>query len=275
MAEISDNRNPPPLTNDLETYPGLTIDHLNKYLPAIRTVEDISLTKENMVEGIFLAKCLDGLKQTPNNTIDLLIAIPPDDPWAIVNGSGESMTLQEYYQWNNAWLTESHRVLKNTGAIYVFTPWEYSGMYQGLITNIFKVQSRITWRNKMLQSSNKIQTWNNNTSDIWFATKTDDFLFNQRAVGLKSDDLNDIEKDEIRSNLWIDIPNLSEENAIIPQKVLSRIINASSFKLNWVLDPFMSTGDVGVAAKKSGRRFIGFETNKDHLLLAMKRIDES
>ena len=37
----------------------------------------------------------------------------------------------------------------------------------------------------------------------------------------------------------------------------------------------MSIGDVGVASKKLGRRFIGFENDKDSLILAMKRIDKS
>ena len=55
-----------------------------------------------------------------------------------------------------------------------------------------------------------------------------------------------------------------------PQELLFKILDASSFKLNWVLDPFMGFGDVGVACKNNGRRFIGFETNKDYLLLAMK-----
>ena len=64
-----------------------------------------------------------------------------------------------------------------------------------------------------------------------------------------------------------------EKNGRYPQKLFSRILESSSFKLNWVLDPFMKTGDVGLASKLGGRRFIGFETNKDHLLLAMKRID--
>ena len=58
------------------------------------------------------------------------------------------------------------------------------------------------------------------------------------------------------------------------QEVIGRILKSSSFKLNWVLDPFMSDGSVGLISKKSGRRFIGFETNKDNLLLAMKRIDQ-
>ena len=43
--------------------------------------------------------------------------------------------------------------------------------------------------------------------------------------------------------------------------------------MNWVLDPFMGIGDVGWSCKKKGRRFIGFETDKDQMLLAMKRVD--
>ena len=55
----------------------------------------------------------------------------------------------------------------------------------------------------------------------------------------------------------------------------SKILDASSFKLNWILDPFMRSGDVGVSSKKTGRRFIGFEANKDLLLMSMKRIDQN
>ena len=44
--------------------------------------------------------------------------------------------------------------------------------------------------------------------------------------------------------------------------------------MNWILDPFMNVGAVGVVAKKRGRRFIGFEANQDQILLAMKTINE-
>ena len=54
-----------------------------------------------------------------------------------------------------------------------------------------------------------------------------------------------------------------------------KILDASSFKLNWVLDPFMKNGDIGVSCKKAGRRFIGFEANKDLSLMSMKRIDQN
>jgi DNA modification methylase len=37
----------------------------------------------------------------------------------------------------------------------------------------------------------------------------------------------------------------------------------------------MKNGDIGVSCKKAGRRFIGFEANKDLSLMSMKRIDQN
>ena len=75
MSDSPQNINSPLFTNPLETFPGLSIDDLTKYLPAIRTVEDMSFSIDQMEEGLFLAKCLDGLKQLPDNSIDLIMQI--------------------------------------------------------------------------------------------------------------------------------------------------------------------------------------------------------
>jgi len=270
MANNQKNNNPY-YTNPLETYPGLNIEDLNKYLPAIRTVEDVSMTLETMSEGMFLAKCLDGIRQLPDQSIDLILADPPKDLWNSFTDNDKGKTLQEYYEWNNLWLEEAYRVLKKTGAIYLFSPWEYSGMYQGLLSNLFKIQSRITWRR--VGNENNSKTWKNHTSDIWFATKTEDFFFRKDSMDLGINDMRDTTK--VESNLWIDMPHTVKDRERYPQKLFDRILEASSFKLNWVLDPFMGFGDVALTCKTNGRRFIGFETNKDHLLLGMKRVDNS
>ena len=78
-----------------------------------------------------------------------------------------------------------------------------------------------------------------------------------------------------QTNFWFDIPKVTNDDARYSNKLYSKILDASSFKLNWILDPFMRTGDVGVASKSAGRRFIGFEANKDKLLMSMKRIDQN
>ena len=266
----------PLFTNPMETYPGLTINDLNRYLPAVQTANDISMTSDQMKEGLFLATCSDGLIKLPDQSIDLIIAEPPKDPWDGIDDRGGRMTLQEYYEWNEQWLDESYRVLKNTGGLYLLCGWPVSGMYHGLLSNHFMVQTRITWRNKQSKDQPRNTTWKNELGDIWFATKSEDFLFNLRAVNLESDRKELIAESEngSQTNFWIDIPDITNENRRRSDKLLSKILAASSFKLNWVLDPFMRSGDVGVASKRYGSRFIGFETNKDLLLLSMKRIDQ-
>ncbi|GIT31933.1 MAG: hypothetical protein Ct9H300mP2_0120 [Candidatus Neomarinimicrobiota bacterium] len=75
-------------------------------------------------------------------------------------------------------------------------------------------------------------------------------------------DLISVSKNGLQTNFWMDIPEVNDGNIRKPDKLVSKIMNTSSFKLNWVLDPFMNCGDVGVASKRYGRRFIGFETTK-------------
>tara|TARA_B100001248_G_scaffold206935_1_gene160973 strand:+ start:3921 stop:4736 length:816 start_codon:yes stop_codon:yes gene_type:complete len=271
MSETSKKVNTTLFNNPVEAFPGLTINDLNRYLPALQTTQDIKMDLQHMKEGMFLANCLDGLRKLPNNSIDLIIANPLNKDDGENLEYGNNSTLQSYYQWNQSWVEESRRVLKNSGALYLFSSWEYSGMFQGLLSNVFHIQSRITWRDKI--NSNKRKLWRDETSDIWFVTKSEEFLFKQNTVGVNA--VNQFNKHDLESNLWLDIPGIPEQSGKYPQKLFLRIIEASSFKLNWILDPFMSIGDVGVACKTKGRRFIGFETNKDNLLLSMKRVDNS
>ena len=276
MSESETKSVEPIFSNPLETSPGLTINDLNRYLPAIQTLEDVSMSSEEMKEGLFHSEGSEGLRKLPAQSIDLIITEPPREPWHDIDNRGAQMTLQEYYDWNQNWLSEAHRILKNTGGIYLICDWHYSSMYYGLLSNQFIVQNRITWHNRLAKDKSKTPTWKNQSGDIWFVTKSDDFLFNNHAVSLKSDRGNLIhDRDEkLQTNFWFDIPAINKQDARFSDKLYTKILEASSFKLNWILDPFMRNGDVGVSAKKIGRRFIGFETNKDLILLSMKRIDQ-
>ena len=277
MTESSTKSFEPIFENPLENSPGLTINDLNRYLPAIQTTEDISISTDNMKEGLFLSEGSEGLKKLPDQSIDLIITEPPREPWQDIDRRGSQMTLKEYYEWNQNWIEEAYRILKNTGGIYLICDWPSSSMYYGLLNNKFIIQNRITWYDRNAKDRSSIPTWKNQAGDIWFATKSDDFLFNNHAVSLKSDrnDLIDDRNNKLQTNFWFDIPAVKSPDSRNPDKLFTKILEASSFKLNWVLDPFMRNGDVGVSSKKIGRRFIGFETNKDLLLLSMKRIDQN
>lgn len=264
----NESRNPL-FFNPLEPYVGLSIDDLNRYLPAVQNVADLALVDGQVPAGLYLGDAVAGLEKIPENSIDLMISDPPRNPWRGSEDPGQAMTLQDYYEWNDLWLKESYRILKATGMIYLICDWRYSGLYQSLLNNRFRIQTRITWRDEAAGQIGRKATWRNCASDIWFATKTDDFMFDKQLAGATQSEETD------RTNFWADIhsgltlPMAGDR----PEALLKRIIGSSSFKLGWVVDPFMRNGGTGVAAKKMGRRFIGFETNRDQLLMAMKRID--
>ena len=276
---MSIDKKEPLFKNPIESNNGLSIDDLNKYLPAINKIEDLSMTANQMKDGLFLGLAIDGIKKIPNDSIDIIITEPPESPLEDINNNKKPITIQKYFEWNKNWLSESYRILKQTGAIYLICGWKHSGMYQSLLNSFFKIQTRITWRNSSPKDQTSPLTWINRTSDIWFATKSDEFMFNQEAV---TSEINNIKSNgplELGiTNLWSDIMDVqigstTKMEGDKPEQLIQRILTASSFKLNWVLDPFARTGGIGVITKKMGRRFIGFESDQDRLLMAMKRID--
>ena len=58
-----------------------------------------------------------------------------------------------------------------------------------------------------------------------------------------------------------------------PEKLLAKLILASSNPGNMVFDPFLGSGTTAVTAKKLGRRFCGVEISGEYCALAQKRLE--
>ena len=71
----------PLFSGPIETVSGLSINDLNKYLPAIQKVEDLYMTSDQMKDGVFHGLGSEGLKKIPDNSIDLIIVEPPESPF--------------------------------------------------------------------------------------------------------------------------------------------------------------------------------------------------
>ena len=138
--------------------------------------------------------------------------------------------------------------------------------------------------------------WKNASEDIWFATVSDDYVFNAEDVKLKrrvlapythSDgrpkDWQDSSQGQFRlthpSNLWNDItvpfwsmPENTDHPTQKPEKLLAKLILASTNENDLVFDPFVGVGSSLVVAKKLKRRFFGVEIEEEYCLLAAKRL---
>ena len=60
--------------------------------------------------------------------------------------------------------------------------------------------------------------------------------------------------------------------APFPMELPYRLIQLYTYSSEVVLDPFMGSGQTALAAVKTGRRFVGYETNAEYVELAQKRL---
>jgi len=58
-----------------------------------------------------------------------------------------------------------------------------------------------------------------------------------------------------------------------PEKLLAKIILASTSAGDKIVDPFAGTGTTAVTAKKLDRKFVAVEADEDYCLLALKRLE--
>ena len=58
-----------------------------------------------------------------------------------------------------------------------------------------------------------------------------------------------------------------------PEKLVAKLVLASTKAGDLVLDPFLGSGTTAVAARKLGRRFIGIEMDGEHCLAALRRLE--
>jgi site-specific DNA-methyltransferase (adenine-specific) len=82
------------------------------------------------------------------------------------------------------------------------------------------------------------------------------------------------------SNVWTDISvpfwSMSENTnhpTQKPEKLIAKLILASSDENDLVFDPFLGSGTTAVVAKKLKRHFLGIEKEKEYVALSLLRLD--
>jgi len=244
---------------------------------------------------IICGDAFEWLKKLPEKTFDLLFA---DPPYNLTKNFGENSfrqtSLENYETWLDSWLADTLRLLKPTASIYICGDWRSSSAIQRIGTKYFTLRNRITWEREKGRGANK--NWKNGSEDIWFFTVSDEYVFNAEAVKIKrkviapytdNGEPKDWERSEsgnfrltAPSNLWTDLTvpfwSMAENTAHPtqkPEKLLAKIILASTRENDLILDPFAGSGTTAVAAKKLNRDFTGIERDENYCLLAEKRLD--
>ena len=230
----------------------------------------------------------------PSQFIDLLFIDPPYNLAKTFNTrSFKQMSVEQYMEWVDSWLQKMIRLLKPTASIYICGDWRSSSAIHLLCEKYFVIRNRITFEREKGRGAKR--DWKNNSEDMWFCTMSNEFTFNAEAVKLKRKVIapyreNGIPKDWTEdengkyrltcpSNIWADItipfwsmPENTPHPTQKPEKLLAKIILASSNEGNIVFDPFAGVGTAGVVAKKLKREFVMVEIDEEYCLYAIKRL---
>ncbi len=252
-------------------------------------------TVESITDRIIQQNFRDAVEFLPNRFVDLLIVDPPYNLTKNYNGRlFRSRQSEDYQKWFESVVASFTRILQPTASLYVCSDWRTSNLVFPILDKHFHVRNRITWEREKGRGAKS--NWKNNTEDIWFCTCGDDYFFNVNSVKLKrkviapyrTDDGKPKDWDEGQngnyrlthpSNLWSDItipfwsmPENTDHPTQKPEKLIAKLILASSGEEDFVFDPFLGSGTTAVVAKKLRRKFSGVEMNQEYCCWAEKRL---
>ncbi|HRO66995.1 MAG TPA: site-specific DNA-methyltransferase [Pseudobdellovibrionaceae bacterium] len=257
-----------------------------------------SLSLAEIRNNIFRGDLFRTLPHLPDRSIDLLFI---DPPYNLTKNYGplkfQSRPAEDYEAWFRSWFVPLLGKLKPRASVYVCCDWKTSvSVYKILSEHLF-VRNRITWERE--KGRGNALNWKNSSEDIWYATVSEtDFTFNVDQVKLKKKviapykesgrpkDWHQEENGNFRlthpSNLWTDLsipfwsmPENTDHPTQKPEKLLAKLILASSRPGDLVFDPFMGSGTTAVVAKKLARDFSGVEINPEYHAWAQKRLEKA
>lgn len=272
----------------------LTIEEGQHYLDrciSLNTPVSLAEVMNKTIIGNMLTVC----PCLPKQSVDVLIVDPPYNLSKNFHGTTFAKKKAEtYYQYTREWIETILPVLKATATIYVCCDWETSLIIGNILPEYFKVRNRITWQREKGRGAKT--NWKNGMEDIWYATQSDQYTFNLADVKIrrkvvapykvdgKPKDWCETEvgkfRDTCPSNFWGDItipfwsmPENTAHPTQKPEKLLAKLILASSNEGDLILDPFLGSGTTSVVAKKLKRNYIGIEQNQRYCVWAEKRLE--
>ncbi len=207
--------------------------------------------------------CLEGLKEIPDKSVDLIVT---DPPYLFSQASSAGKKIDPWADWCNAafwyatWFQEARRVLKDTGAMWTFLNWKSMVTFQKAACSVnWPIESLLVWDKewigpggvKGLRPSYELCA-----------------LFCMPDFAIPNRGLPDIQRFKWSSRKPHGHP------AEKPEALVRWLIEQSTQEGAVVLDLFMGSGTTAEACLRSGRKFIGFEMNPDYHNIALQRIAE-
>ncbi|MGH2582049.1 MAG: DNA-methyltransferase [Anaerolineales bacterium] len=259
-----------------------------------RLITPANLSRD-LTNRTVLGDCLQIAPRLPRASVDLLFL---DPPYNLNKRFGDNAfsrcSVDDYTNWLGRVLDALLPTLKKTGTVYICGDWHSSASIFTAIAPRLKVRNRITWEREKGRGAKS--NWKNSSEDVWFCTVSNKYTFNVEDVKLRrrviapyrngdgsprdwAETQNGNFRDTHPSNIWTDItvpfwsmPENTDHPTQKSEKLLAKLILASTQPGDMVFDPFLGSGTSSVVAHKLQRRYLGIELVEEYAILAEKRL---
>ena len=232
----------------------------------------------------------------PKQFADLIIIDPPYNLSKDFSGlKFKASDDDSYIEYVRSWLPKVLELLKPNGSIYICCDWKSTSAIYQVLNEYAIIKNRITWQREKGRGAKT--NWKNSMEDIWFGVLKDkDYFFDVDAVKQKRKVIAPYKvdgkpkdwketksgnfRDTCPSNFWDDctipywsMPENTAHPTQKPEKLIAKMILASSNVKDVVFDPFLGSGTTSVTAKKLGRKYVGIELDETYCAWTEKRIE--
>lgn len=242
---------------------------------------------DQYINKIIKGDCLELLKKISDNSVDMAFADPPFNLKKKYNGYKDSLEFKEYIKWCDEWIREMVRITKPTGSIFVHNIPKWLSYYVKLLNEYANFKHWIAWCAPTSPMGKSLQPAH---YGVLFYVKDSKKtkIYEIRMPHERERKSSYLRKDyggkkaslhpfgPLISDIWTDIHRIKhskyrdEHPCQLPVPLLERLILITTDEGDIVLDPFIGTGTTAVAAKKLGRKYIGFDLDEKY-----KRISEN
>ena len=242
------------------------------------------------INKITQGDCLTLLKQIPDNSVDMTFADPPFNLKKGYNSYKDSLKLQEYLNWCEQWISEMVRITKPTGSIFVHNIPKWLTFYAAFLNKQADFKHWISWDAPTAPMGKSLQP--GHYGILFYAKDAKQLKYYEiRHPHKRARKTNILAKDyggkkallhpfgPLVSDVWTDIHRIKhnkfrdEHPCQLPIHLLERIILMSTDENDIVLDPFCGTGTTAIAAKRVGRKYIGFELDEHYVKITEQKLE--
>lgn len=215
---------------------------------------------------IYNMDCLEGMKQIPDNSIDLVVTDPPYKTTSRGSSGGTGGILKDklnmkgmVFEHNSIkfseWLPELYRVLKERSHAYIMTNNKnLKDMLIEIENANFEIFKTLIWAK------------NSPITNMYYMDSHEYIIFCRKGKAKR------INNCGAKSVLNINNVKNKQHPTEKPIELMKIFIENSCQENETVLDPFMGAGSTALACINTNRNFIGFELNKEYFDIAEKRI---